>query len=396
VPAVVLLVSACRERTSATTIHVTDGGVASAVQSSIAATPVPAQLRKGMAWIPGGALVAGTSPDTLPRIADEEMSGEQVILKGFYIDLYPFPNEEGGIPLTNVAHPDAAALCAELEKRLCSELEWERACKGPKNWVYEYGDRYRADRCGTGAAPSLRPSGLRVGCASEYGVADMHGGAWEWTSSPWGRGSQRALSTVRGGNAQAGELVGRCANAMGRPPQAKSSTVGFRCCAGPLNTAEVVLNVERLTKLKHRELPEEALRTELEGALPPAARAELAKEPAFRVQYAWDWWPIGNERLLLAGGCAGRGAQAECGLLVVRATLGSVNVLGWAGSGKWAPVVRAEGDYRDVWVYGGDDLGSFRRTLAYVFGRVNVGEKERRLPKASAKKREKSTKAKRR
>ena len=67
-----------------------------------------------MVWIPPGPLVAGTPPDRLPRIADEEMPGEQVILKAYYIDVFPFPNEEGAIPLTNVAQSEAAKLCACL------------------------------------------------------------------------------------------------------------------------------------------------------------------------------------------------------------------------------------------------------------------------------------------
>ena len=99
--------------------------------SSIAPPTPPPPPRKGMVFIPGGALVAGTPPEKLPRIADEEMPGEQVILKGFYIDVFPYPNEEGAIPLTNLSEPEAEGLCAELGKRLCTELEWERACKGP-------------------------------------------------------------------------------------------------------------------------------------------------------------------------------------------------------------------------------------------------------------------------
>ena len=56
-----------------------------------------------MVWIEPGPLVAGTPPQQLPRLADQEMPGEQVILKGFYIDVYPYPNEEGAIPLTSVS-----------------------------------------------------------------------------------------------------------------------------------------------------------------------------------------------------------------------------------------------------------------------------------------------------
>ncbi len=67
--------------------------------------------RPGMTWIPPGVLLAGTPPDRLPRVADEEMAGEQVVMHGFYADIYPYPNEAGAIPTTNVSQADAKALC---------------------------------------------------------------------------------------------------------------------------------------------------------------------------------------------------------------------------------------------------------------------------------------------
>ena len=111
-----------------------------------------------MVWIPGGALVAGTPPDARPRKVDEEMPGEQVILHGYYVDVFPYPNEEGAIPLTNVSQSEAQALCSERSKRLCTELEWERACKGPQNHPYEYGDRHRPDH---GHRAGVPPLGVR-------------------------------------------------------------------------------------------------------------------------------------------------------------------------------------------------------------------------------------------
>jgi len=203
-----------------------------------------------MVWIDPGPLVAGTPPGQLPRLADQEMPGEQVILKGFYIDVYPYPNEEGAIPLTNVAQAGASKLCAEQDKRLCGELEWERACKGPKNTTYEYGNAYHADRCGTGSEPMLKPSGLRVACRSDFGVRDLHGGAFEWTASAWGRGTEAGFFTVRGGNSPNGELTGRCANAEPKQPGSSAASIGFRCCAGPPNSVEVVLDVRRGPRLE--------------------------------------------------------------------------------------------------------------------------------------------------
>ncbi len=367
-----------------------DAGVMPAMSGSLgppASQPAP---RRGMIWIPAGALVAGTPPDNLPRIADEEIPGEQVMLRGFHIDIYPFPNEEGAIPLTGVSQAEAAGTCAELGKRLCSELEWERACKGPSNHTYEYGDRYKSDRCGTGTAAALRPSGLRVGCSSDYGVFDMHGGVWEWTSSSWGRGSSRPLATVRGGNATAGELVGRCANAMGRPSDSKSSALGFRCCAGPKNEAEVVLNIERFAKLKHRDAVDKALAAKLNELLPEAALKNLGENVEFRVDRLWDWSPVGNEQLIVAGGCAAR--SSNCGALILRSSLARTSVLGWAESGHYTPAVQSEDGIRDVWVFGQDELGSFKRLVTYGWGTVSVGEKERKLPQASKKKDKKARK----
>ena len=122
----------------------------------------------------------------------------------------------------------AATLCQERDERLCTELEWERACKGPDNRKYEYGDRYRESICETGKLAQLRPSGLRVPCQSDFGVHDMHGSAWEWTDSPWQRGHDDGRVTLRGGNDRAGELVARCANGRPENPETRSGVIAPR------------------------------------------------------------------------------------------------------------------------------------------------------------------------
>jgi sulfatase modifying factor 1 len=337
-----------------------------------------------MVWITPGALVAGTPPDSLPRVADEEIPGEQVILKGYYVDVFPYPNEEGALPRTNVTQQEAAALCADQDKRLCSELEWERACKGPENRRYEYGDDYHPERCGTGDPPGLRPNGLRVGCQSGFGVRDMHGGVWEWTLSPWGRGHKRGLVTVRGGNGTAGELVGRCANAMGRPASSRADTVGLRCCAGPQNDAQVVLQIRRGNKLETREKVDRQVARQLEAALPDDAKRDLGDHHDLKLGRMWVWRPIGNEELVVMGGCTGLGTRPSCGVLVARVVLDQASVLAWASSGYWVPTVHVDLDPRDLWLFGGDKLGSFRRLIAYVWGGVKVGPKERRIPQPEA------------
>jgi formylglycine-generating enzyme len=339
-----------------------------------------------MSWIPGGALVAGTPTDALPRIADQEMPGEQVILQGYYIDVFPYPNEEGAIPLTNVTRDEAEALCKREDKRLCTELEWERACKGPNNLSYEYGTEYRPDRCKTGAQPKLRPSGLLIGCVSDFKVRDLHGGVWEWTSSDWGRGSEREAYSTRGGNGIDGELIGRCANARPESKDARSGTLGFRCCAGPENEAKVTLSVARGSKLVTRER-DRALAAKIVAALPGDTVAELGSNgPGFSVERLWTWRPSGNEDLVVAAGCSGIGIAPRCGVIVARTTLADVRVLVWAESGFHLASVHIDKNPRELWLLGGDTRGAFRRRIAYSWGRVTVDEKERRVPGRPVKK----------
>lgn len=360
---------------------------ASAAPSGSLGPPAPPPPpKKGMVWIPGGALVAGTPPDAYPRLADEEMPGEQVILHGFYMDVFPFPNEEGAIPRTSVTQAEAAALCEERDKRLCTELEWERACKGPNNFTYEYGNAHRAERCATGNPSAMRPTGFLVGCKSEFGVRDLHGGVWEWTDSPWGRGSERPLVALRGGNAPQGELVGRCANAIGRSAETRAANIGFRCCAGPRNESEVVLDVVRGDKLDARLSPDKELATAALGLLPEEAKTDIGGQKGFRFEREWIWRPIGNEELHVLSGCSGLAVKPACGIVVVRATLTSPKILAWVSSGHWAPMLHMDTDPRDIWLFGGDELGQFRRQVGYVWGHVSVGPKERKVPRPKKKK----------
>ena len=342
-----------------------------------------------MVWIPGGPLVAGTPEGSLPRVADEEMPGEQLILKAYYIDVFPYPNEEGAIPLTNVSQDAALALCSERGKRLCSELEWERACKGPDNRRYEYGEVYRAERCGTGATPAMRPTGIRVGCRSDFGVRDLHGGAWEWTSSDWRRGTPPGLVSVRGGNSPDGEIVGRCANAHAQKATLASSTTGFRCCAGTPNTAEVVLDLKRGPELKACDrIDKQQLAQILEG-LPSDAQAALGDRAGLSVDHQWVWRPIGNEELYATRICSGLGQRPACGVMINRVVLGRPTPLAWASSRHWLPSVETDRDARDLWMIGGDETGTYQRLIQYRYGTVAVTPEEHRLRETGLRKKKK-------
>jgi sulfatase modifying factor 1 len=384
----VSVVTGCRDGESHTTSR--DAGIAP-VGSLLIGPPTPEPTpRRGMVWIPSGALVAGTPPDRLPRIADEEIPGEQLILKGFYIDTFPFPNEEGAIPLTNVTQAEALGLCAEQGKRLCSELEWERGCKGPNNYTFEYGDTYRPDRCNTGKAPKLRPNGLSVGCVSEFGVRDMHGGAWEWTFSPWGRGGSEPLVTTRGGNSSSGELVARCANGVGRPADSRSGVIGFRCCAGAKNDTEVTLQIDDGKKLEPMRKVDRELAARIVRDLDEETRRHLRDVGDFTADRMWFWRPLGNEELVAVSGCTALAVDPRCGVAVARLALGEPKSLIWADSGMRVPSLQVGNDAGDLLLTGGDRLGTFQRRIHYAWGRLSPGDKQYRPPASRPRSKSKS------
>lgn len=329
-----------------------------------------------MAWIPPGTLLAGTTPGATPRIAEEELPGTPVALHGFYIDLYPYPNEHGAIPTTNVTREDAAALCGQKGKRLCTELEWERACKGEANLTYEYGAEYRAATCATGVTSeeaARRPTGDRPACKSSFGVLELHGGAWEWTASRWGRGTKEDLGVLRGGNAVAGALVGRCANALARSPKQKGPTMGWRCCAGDANDAEVELELDGGPALQALSQAE-ALR----------AVAILSSVPGAKVVgtmwiggAGWKWRPVANDRLLVLAGCtrAPAPAQGSCAFAVLREPGHAVVVA--TPTDRMVVDVSVAGDRRKLRAIGFDSVGSYVRDLTYAYGAVDLGEVRR-------------------
>ena len=333
-----------------------------------------------MAWIPEGALVAGTPEGRLPRLPDQEMAGEQVVLHGFFIDVFAYPNEEGAIPTTGLTRPQAEAACADQGKRLCTELEWERACKGPENTTYEYGDRYRPDVCLTGRSPRMLPSGFRQGCRSEFGARDMHGGVWEWTASRFGRGGDSSLVALRGGNGDAGEVIGRCANAVSRAPATRSSQIGFRCCLGEPNDAVVSLGIERGKPLEQRLPLDRALSDKLEGLVPAEVSQGLETGLGWQASSLWDWRPVANAHLVVAGGCAGPATARRCGALIADLVGGEPQYLSWVWAGLWPPTVHVSSVGADkLWVYGADRTSALRQASLFESGRVRLGEMQRRF-----------------
>ena len=161
----------------------------------------------------------------------------------------------GVVPQTYISQLQAGAACAAAGKRLCTDDEWVRACRGPADDAWPYGPVAWPGFCndarachpaiqtfGTSAAwvwsslgdpciaqqPwGLAPTGAYAACESAEGAYDLVGNAHEWTADPAG--------TFRGGY-----FVDTVINGAGCGYKTTAHDVshwdystGFRCCADP-------------------------------------------------------------------------------------------------------------------------------------------------------------------
>lgn len=186
---------------------------------------------KSMLFVAAGPFFYGSAKDDPGRLYGEAALMEYY-LPAFCIDIFEYPNKQGEIPESKVTYFQARLLCEEQGKRLCSEEEWEKSCKGAKNLRYPYGNEFDPSVCNTedleGKDRSLAPTGEWEKCRTSEGLFDMSGNLKEWTASLWASGLQDY--SVRGGGYRSPEKASRCMVREANNPQIKNSIIGFRCC----------------------------------------------------------------------------------------------------------------------------------------------------------------------
>jgi hypothetical protein len=181
--------------------------------------PLPLLVR-----VPEGTFSSGTEPGRFERQPELEPRLTRTSLGAFEIDTEPYPGGSA-TPLLGLGRDAASALCIDRGGRLCTELEWERACKGPASTPFPSGADWEP---GCEGSP---------GCASAFGVRGM-GSLREWTASDIAGRSER-LAIVRGAAPEAAIAQRRCAHREA-VPAAPRPDIGFRCCHGAPNGARVV------------------------------------------------------------------------------------------------------------------------------------------------------------
>ena len=159
-------------------------------------------------------------------------------------------------PLPPGFSPDAA--CNEAGKRLCTDKEWVRACRGKHDMQFPYGDDREPRFCNDTKAISplnhffgkledsekfgsekmndprlnqlagtLTKTGARGKCKTSDGVFDMVGNLHEWTADPAGtfRGGYYLDTTINGD--------GCGYRTTAHVASYHDYSTGFRCCKDP-------------------------------------------------------------------------------------------------------------------------------------------------------------------
>jgi hypothetical protein len=286
--------------------------VASAAPAS--RTPKEAPLSAERVEIPGGAFFAGSVPGDEGRVPELEPRRHQVELGPFQIDRLPYPNDPSHPPLTSVTRDEAKRLCAERSGRLCTELEWERACRGPAS-----------EEFGMGAAWDARCAKTPAECASGFEVLAMGASISEWTASDVAGSDPDSVrrGAVRGAPSTAPGHAHRCAARQALVIDTKSSELGFRCCSGAPNAATVVepkaevtfkktrISAEQLAKVFAKDPATQELARDIRFFKDPdSAETVVARGPGDRKGFSFTvapllWNPVPGAHFLLVSGRSG-------------------------------------------------------------------------------------------
>lgn len=130
----------------------------------------------------------------------------------------------GVLPWGGVPFDAASAACTAAGKRLCSAFEWQKACAGPSNLLYPYSSTYDGSACnGSNVPPIDAPAatGTFEECVGDYGIFDLSGNLFEWTSD----------NNVRGGAYDSPRQSMNCSSRADQTEGDDLPQFGFRCCA---------------------------------------------------------------------------------------------------------------------------------------------------------------------
>jgi formylglycine-generating enzyme required for sulfatase activity len=142
-------------------------------------------------------------------------------------------------PVNCVVYDQADAFCRWAGKRLPTEEEWEYAARGSDGRQFPWGNQAPADQLcwkrATSETGTCAVGRFRSG-ASPFGVVDMAGNVWEWTSTPhctsYDAGKVCGTSRVRRGGgwySKSATVVRSTFRGYAGSSTPEDSALGFRC-----------------------------------------------------------------------------------------------------------------------------------------------------------------------
>lgn len=214
------------------------------VRSSTPMAPVVKEAIEdhgSMMLVPAGAFLFGRerTPVTVPAFYIDKHPVTNRQYEAFCrATSYRFPknwNKEGfnapHAPVVGVSVNDALKYSRWVGKGLPSEEQWEKACRGVDGRRFPWGDDDATpDRACHGRDPveggpdpvDAHPSG-----ESPYGVRDMAGNVWEWTSTAVE--DSEPLNVLKGGCYNDPPALLEAPMRLAASPKDKFENIGFRC-----------------------------------------------------------------------------------------------------------------------------------------------------------------------
>lgn len=177
-----------------------------------------------MVLVKEGEYLSGSPADDPDRYKSEPVE-KKVHMDEYCIDKYEYYNKKTKKPRKKNEWYGAKDICKKQGKRLCSDEEWEKACKGPENLRYPYGNEYDPQKCNTESG-KISLVGAYNECVSGYGAYDMSGNLKEWMTSK----SLGMHLNMRGGYYKSKARETRCSAFKKVIPFGSRVEYGFRCC----------------------------------------------------------------------------------------------------------------------------------------------------------------------
>ncbi len=216
--------------------------------------------------IPAGEFLMGSNPIEPVTSYPDESPQHQIDLEEFFISVKPITNAQyqkfvestgykkpghwigGEVPAKKREHPvtyidweDANAFANWCGASLPSEAQWEKSARGSDGRLFPWGDEKPTNQdanFGNGIGDTTEVGIYKSG-ESIFGVLDLAGNVWEWTSSmhsayPYNSNDGRedvnawGARVVRGGNYLSAAKNIRCADRHSIYPTARDIYIGFR------------------------------------------------------------------------------------------------------------------------------------------------------------------------